>query len=524
MLPPAVNARPPAWMLVAIALVCVGVDFALTAHADLDLMDESYVWYGVWRTALGEVPIRDFQAYDPGRYYWGAAWVRLLGDGIVAMRLSGAVLKLGMLLAGLFFLRRVVASPWVLAGTALVATVWAFCFERCAGYLVAVGLVAVGAWLLERPTPRRHLAAGVFVGLAAVVGRNHGVYCLAALALLMALPPAGGRRGLARRAGAFGAGVVLGYAPVLLMVLAVPGFAAAFLADLRQLAAAGFANLGRAVPWPWAVDWAALGPLAGAHAAVVGLLFVLLAAVPAAAALYLGLRARTAGWTHTPRYAAVVGAAVYAHYGFARPGMSHLADAIQPLLLLLVVLPGAIADPRWRRGVGAACGLVLVLAFGAAAAGNPALLRLTHPEAFRPVVVRGDLLWLQTQKAEEVAAVRRAVGQRVREGERVLFAPHRPGLYLILDQPSPLWTTYFLGRKTEPEDRMIARLEAQPPFAALVTGTTIDGRADMTLPALYPTLYRYLETNYRREPGWWWGLPPYYEVFHGPRAPAAGPR
>jgi hypothetical protein len=510
-------------MLVAIALLWVGMDFAASAHADLDLMDEGYVWYGVWRTALGEVPILDFQGYDPGRYYWGALWVWMFGDGIVAMRLSGAVLKLGMVVTGLLFLRRVVASRWVLAGVALVATLWAFRLERCAGYLVAVALVAVGAWLLEHPTLRRHFAAGIFVGLAAVVGRNHGVYCLAALTLLIVLPPAGARHGLAPRAGVFAVGVVLGYAPVLLMLALVPGFAAAFMADLGQLAAAGFSNIPRAVPWPWSVDYAGLGPVAGVHAGVVGLFYILLLAVPLAAAVHLGLRARSNGWTHTPQYAAVAGAAVYAHYGFARADMSHLADAMQPLLLLLVVLPCTIADSRWRRSVGAACGTVLVLAFGAMVAVHPAVVRLAFPESFRPVEVRGDVLWLYADRAREVADVRRTVGQLAPGGEAVLFAPHRPGMYLVVDRPSPLRTIYFLGRKTEPEDRMIARLEAERPIAALVTTTAIDGRADLTLRAQYPTLYGYLETHYRRDPAWRWGLPSYYEVFSRPRSPGPGP-
>ncbi len=53
--------------------------------------DEGFLWYGVQRTVAGEVPLRDFQSYEPARYYWCAAGALLLGQGLVAMRLSEAV-------------------------------------------------------------------------------------------------------------------------------------------------------------------------------------------------------------------------------------------------------------------------------------------------------------------------------------------------------------------------------------------------------------------------------------------------
>jgi hypothetical protein len=37
--------------------------------------------------------------------------------------------------------------------------------------------VFFGAWLIESPTPWRHFGSGVFLGLAAFFGRNHGLYC-----------------------------------------------------------------------------------------------------------------------------------------------------------------------------------------------------------------------------------------------------------------------------------------------------------------------------------------------------------
>jgi len=38
--------------------------------------------------------MRDFQSYDPGRYYWGALWIKILGDGgIISFRFNYAAFQ-----------------------------------------------------------------------------------------------------------------------------------------------------------------------------------------------------------------------------------------------------------------------------------------------------------------------------------------------------------------------------------------------------------------------------------------------
>ena len=48
-----------------------------------------------------EIPLRDFQAYEPGRYYWIAGWMKILGsNGLYAFRISLALFQaLGLAIA-----------------------------------------------------------------------------------------------------------------------------------------------------------------------------------------------------------------------------------------------------------------------------------------------------------------------------------------------------------------------------------------------------------------------------------------
>jgi hypothetical protein len=88
-----------------LALGTVAALFALQGRIDFSIDEEGFLWYGAVATAHGAVPLRDFYSYDPGRYYWAAAWSPLLGDGILGLRISTAAfaslgLFCGLLTAG----------------------------------------------------------------------------------------------------------------------------------------------------------------------------------------------------------------------------------------------------------------------------------------------------------------------------------------------------------------------------------------------------------------------------------------
>ncbi len=163
-----------------LGLAVVAIFFAWEGRQGLSLWDEGYLWYGVQRVLAGEVPIRDFQAYDPGRYYWSAVLMRLAGsDGIMALRTTVVILQAAALATVLGWL----ASTHIKRGSfryllvcALTLVVWMVPRHKVFDIAFSIGLVCVLACWVRRPTRFNHFLAGVFVGLVAYFGRNHGVY------------------------------------------------------------------------------------------------------------------------------------------------------------------------------------------------------------------------------------------------------------------------------------------------------------------------------------------------------------
>ena len=76
--------------------------FSLYVQVDWspELGDEGFLWYGALKTFQGQVPLRDFQSYFPGRYYFTAAFFNFLGPDLLAVRIAAWIFQvLALILA-----------------------------------------------------------------------------------------------------------------------------------------------------------------------------------------------------------------------------------------------------------------------------------------------------------------------------------------------------------------------------------------------------------------------------------------
>lgn len=496
--------------LLALAGLLVLLAFFLQGDVGFSLADEGFLWYGTIRTALGEIPVRDFQSYEPGRYYWGALWLKLLrNDGIMALRISQAVFQFAGLSLALLLLRRVVRSWTGLIFGAIILLRWMFPMWKVYEPVILIVAIYFAVLIIEEPSRVRHLAAGIFIGLAAFFGRNHGLYCGVAFVLLLVyLNWTSDKRLLLQRLGLLGIGVVIGYLPMLLMLAFVPGFREQFAADLLFNLKYG-TNLPLPVPWPWRQIDLSVGARELINRISVGTLFLLLPAFYLFALARLVFR-RTS--LHPVFIASAFLGAVYLHYTFARPQLYYIAWTIPPFILGLLAF-----SSEHRKRVAIWCVLavftITALEFAqenyftikAKSFAKAKLMRsyggdfdqAMNAQGLIKTDVRGDTVWILSDTATMLNRFKPIEQDLINSDEAILIAPYLPGLYAVLQKRSPVWEIYFLfPRPREEQKVMVQELERKHVSWAFVCNHYVDDRRELEFYRTHSVLWEYVGENF----------------------------
>ncbi len=491
--------NPASQILLALVLsgaLVVG-SFVWQGAYGFNIGDEGFLWYGVQRVQAGEVPILDFASYDPGRYYWSAALMSLLrSDGILALRIAGAVFQFLGLVVGLLLLSRKQSSfdiTWfALAAITLLA--WMFTWYKV--YDTSASIILIGAltYLTQEPSHRRFFLTGVCVGLVAVFGRNHGVYGVAGVLGVVIYLACRQRsaRGLILGLAYCACGVVVGYLPILFMLVAVPGFTTAFWESIRAIFDRAATNLPLPVPWSWLVPVRQLPLRTAAADVLTGALFIAELAVGILGPLFVmqrSLRRKSVD----PRFvAASMLALPYAHYAFSRADLFHLALGIFPLLigifLLLAELPRRM---RWFLAT--------------ATVGTSLLIVLPqHPGWNCRVIERcitkeigGNTLKIEPLIARFVTMLESTVGQYAPDGRNFLVTPLWPGAYALFKRKSPMWEIYaLLPSQPKFEQQEIERIKAADPGFVLVLDIRVDDRDALRFRNTHPLIEQYIRDHF----------------------------
>lgn len=484
----------------AVSGIVVGLSFIWQGNKGFNLWDEGFLWYGVQRVLQGEVPIRDFMAYDPGRYYWTAAFVGPFGaSGIMGLRVTVAIFQALGLFVGLYLIaqskRPTCKSDIVfilLAAVTLIA--WMYPRHKLFDTSISIFLIGVLACLISSPTPKRYLVTGACVGLIAVFGRNHGMYgAVASIGVIAWLSVRNqSNTGFIKAAALWGAGVVLGFSPIIFMALLVPGFAVAFWESVRFLIENKATNLPLPVPWPWTVDFSTASPGDSARGVLVGFFFVgtlVFAGLSLAWVVYRKFRNQG---TPPALVASAFLAFPYTQYAFSRADVGHLALGIFPLLVgSLVLLSRCAATFKWP--------LALMLC-----ASSLWVMHVFHPGWYClatnqcvAVEISGSRLDVDPGTASDVALLRKLANEYASNGRSFIATPLWPGAYALLERKSPMWEIYALFPRPEAfEKQEIERIKAANPGFVMVFDLPLDGREELRFKNTHPLTYRFIRENF----------------------------
>lgn len=488
---------------VLLSFVLVSLTLWLQGDIGLNLADEGFLWYGSIQTAAGKVPLKDFQSYDPGRYYWIAAWSAVLGNGIAAIRISTGIFQFVGLTFALLAAKRAVKPYWQLSIIGILLIAWMYPRHKLFDISLCMMAVFFAVRLIEDPSHIRHFVIGVFVGVAAFFGRNHGLYVLLAFFFLIGfLWFKNEKYHLGKRFFLWLAGIFVGYSPIFVMFIFIPGFFDGFLNSILFLFEKGSTNLPLPVPWPWKGNFS------------VGILFL---AVPLfyIAALASALRISKNNVRQAALFIASAFVGVfYIHYAFSRADLSHLTHSIQPFLLGALSVPTTFLNTRRQIFFVVIVASLLSASFFSVTKVSPYYLKYFASEgSYTKYEISGDNLWIESEQAGLLDTIKTTIKLNVQPEEGLLIAPHWPMLYNVLERESPVWEIYFLFPSPEEEQqKTIRRLKEKNVNWILIGDVALDGRDELRFRNTHNLIWDHFNSDFELSASK--GLPDKYQLLH----------
>jgi hypothetical protein len=484
--------------ILALAIFVVLALFMWQGNKGFDLWDEGFLWYGAQRVVVGEIPIRDFMAYDPGRYYWSAALMSFCGNnGIMTLRIAAAIFEIIGLFLGLLLIAAAAKKQSViyLLLSAVILGAWMFLYYKVFDITVSVFLVGALTFLIQNPTSRRYFVAGLCVGVAAIFGRNHGVYGAAGSIGVMAwlrIKREGGP-GFLRGFANWAVGVVAGFTPIFCMALLIPGFAFAFWESVRFLFEIKTTNLPLPIPWPWLVNFPSVSPGEAIRQVLIGLYFIGMVFFGVLSISWVVINQVSRKEVSPALVAASFLALPYAHYAYSRAAVAHLALGVFPFLIGCLA---ALATQPWK--------VKWLLAF--LLCGASLWVTVVYQPGWRcrtgkwvKMEISGSELLIDPVTARDVALIRRLVQRYAPDGRAFIATPFWPCAYALMGQKSPMWEIYALFPRSEAfEQGEIERIKAARPGFVLIVDYPLDGRDALRFQNSHPLIHQYIMDHFER--------------------------
>jgi len=488
--------------------IAVGVAAAVfwlivARNIGFDLSDEGYLWYGTQRLLHGEMPMRDFLAYDLGRYIYSALFLYAFQDsGLMSIRFAASFL-ISFLVALVVFItisaeKERTLLPKSIYGLTVgfLALLLVYPYYKVFDLTASVVLVLSIYSLFLRPNFTSWSLLGFVVGSIAVVNRNHGVYgvlaSLLAYSLLLVTPAV--KKPHFKELGIWGFGIFIGYLPTLMAFVFVDGFFNSFLNGIQEQLRNGQTNISLPVPWPWTVDIKVLGWVTSFPYIVKGFGFLLLLGFSIFGVMFI-LRHRNRVRTDASAFAAALCVAIpYSHYAFSRADITHLTLSLYPVMIGLLTIPvGVRLETRILFTV------LLTTLTCTISRSPPVLFYADMGRDWEKIRVRTDELFVRRTVAESYERLTGLIESQKSYATSFVALPDMPGLHAIYESRIPIYDIYILSvtdpSREKTETQMLSKYR---PNLILISDEALDSDEMLRFSILRPYMYKWINDNYHR--------------------------
>lgn len=484
-----------------LAVGAVWASFLWQGHSGISTADEGFLWYGAQRVLAGEVPIRDFYSYDPGRYYWIATIMRVLGnESIIGLRMANAITQAIALFIALVLIDRTTEKTrrFFLVLSAMMLIIWMYPWFKQVDIALCIASIGVLSFLIHRPITRRYFIAGLVTGFISVFSLYHGLYGATGSLGVMAYLAIrrGNGPGFIKGFAIWSVGVLAGYMPIFFMIAFIPGFAQAFWENIRYMA--GLYNISSAVipvPWPWKMPFGHLSLGATVRGILTGSFF-LAYPVFGVCGIALAIRQKLNNRPLAPELVAAAFMALpYANYAYQIPETTHLALGSFPFLIgALILLVNMRPSFKWPL-------------FSFFFVSSLMVLLACHPGYQKKQLVAADIAGTKLEVFPDDARYFKMLSKLVYDyapGERSFLAvPLLTTSYAVWKRKAPVYEVYAVGLRSEAFQRAeIESIKKADPGFAIVLDAPFFGRDDLRYSKTRSLVYRYIVDHFDPLPGY----------------------
>lgn len=484
--------------LLFIPFTIISLFFISTLRVDLNIGDEGYLYLGVLSLLKKQVPIRDFRAYDPGRYFWCALWMRLFADNLLTIRMAmGFVMLVSLTISACLIFN--FSHHWLITVIGvLISFVWILYFKAFEVFFSVLGVLNLFFILLD-PSIITYFYATFCIGVALFFGLNFSLYLgtatIITFIISLFLQSIAGPIILVE-AGSLG--FIVGVIPSLFMFVKIPGYFKSYWErKVITILKRGTTNLPLALPWLWVKT-----PHCFAHYTYLRQVFFkgLFTAIPFVYLISLLFAVYT--FQIHPKQSAIIIAAsvmgiVYLHHLFSRADVPHLCQGIHPFFILMpcILLPFTSVSFAFFILFG----FLLLSSWAIFPSFNSFYRYLSKPKAFSILKTQKEYLILPQAETRMLSTVKDFFNQYSNPDDPVLCVPLMPAFYVLFNRKPASYDTFCIYPASQKQqEEMLTCLQNQHVPAVIVFQIPADGRKELEFSETHPLVWDYLLKNYER--------------------------
>lgn len=489
--------------LLFISVTIISLFFISAIRIDFNIADEGYLYLGSLSLLKKQIPIRDFRAYDPGRYFWCALWMKLFSANLITIRAAMAfVMLISLMLSSWLIFNN--SNSWLITVVGgLISYVWIVHFKAFEVFFSVLGVLN-SFLILNDPSLIIYLESGFCVGIALFFGLNFALYLGAATIItfiisLFIQPNAHPMLQALDSGLTIGsAGFLLGATPTFFMFLKIPDYFKSYwerkvIIVLKR----GTTNLPLSLPWLWTKTPHCLTQYTHLRQIFFKVIFTI---TPFAYLISLFIAVLTFQF-HPKSSAIIIGAAVmglvYLHHLFSRADVPHLCQAIHPFFILMPCILLSFTSVFFAFVFLFV--FLLLSSWAIFPTFNPLYRYWRNSNDFSVLKTDKEFLILPQAQTRMFVIIRDFFNRYSKPDDAVLCVPLMPAFYVLFNRKPAIYDTFCVYPASQKQqEEMLACLQSQQVPLVVVFQIAADGRKELEFSYTHPLIWHYLIEKYER--------------------------